>query len=141
MGVVYENFRKICVTKKKISTKLRNFFLKNQFFANFSKQIVFFYVKFAFRMFSAFIWYTYCPCRSKMMNFQKLWYRKLKNFLGQSRRHLTAKLCNLEWCSKTLQADKDASFHLRWCLGWFAWKLTIQEHENHCGRIPPPSGF
>ena len=141
MGVVYENFRKLRVTKKKISTKLRNFFLKNQFFAYFSKQIVFFYVKFAFRMFSAFIWYTYCPCRSKMTNFQKLLYQKPKNFRGQSRllrRHLTAKLCNLEWCSKALEADKDASFHLRWCLGWFARKLTIQEHENIRGRIPPP---
>ena len=143
MGGVYKKIRKICVTKKKISSKLRNFFLKNQFFANFSKQIVFFYVKFAFRMFSAFIWYTYCPCRSKMTNFQKLWYRKLENFRGQSRllrRHLTAKLCNLEWCSKSLQTDKDASFHLRWCLGWFAWKLSIQEHENCCGVIPPPPG-
>ena len=141
MGGVYKKIRKICVTKKKISSKLKNFFLKNQFFANFSKQIVFFYVKFAFRMFSAFIWCTYCPCRSKITNFQKLWYRKLENFRGQSRllrRHLTAKLCNLEWCSKTLQADKDASFHLRWCLGWFAWKLAIQEHENIRGRIPPP---
>ena len=124
--------------EKKNLNETEKFFLKNQFFANFSKQIVFFYVKFAFRMFSAFIWYTYCPCRSKMTNFQKLWYRKLENFRGQSRllrRHLTAKLCNLEWCSKTLQADKDASFHLRWCLGWFAWKLTIQEHENHYGTV------
>ena len=144
MGGVYKKIRKICVTKKKISSKLRKFFLKNQFFANFSKQIVFFYVKFAFRMFSAFIWYTYCPCRSKMTIFQKSWYRKLENFRGQSRllrRHLTAKLCNLEWCSKSLQTDKDASFHLRWCLGWFAWKLAIQEHENIRGRIPPPPAF
>ena len=95
-------------------------------------------------MFPAFIWHTYCPCRSKITNFQKLWYRKLENFRGQSRllrRHLTAKLCNLEWCSKSLQTDKDASFHLRWCLGWFAWKLSIQEHENCCGVIPPPPAF
>ena len=135
---------KSTICYKKISSKIRKKIMKNQCLANFSTQIVFFYVKFAFRMFSAFIWYTYCPCRSKMMNFQKLLYQKPKNFRGQSRllrRHLTAKLCNLEWCSKTLQADKDASFHLRWCLGWFAWKLTIQEHENHCGRIPPPPAF
>ena len=39
---VYKKIRKICVTKKKISSKLRNFFLKNQFFANFSELIVFF---------------------------------------------------------------------------------------------------
>ena len=134
-------FEKFALRKKKISTKLRIFFLKNQFFANFSRQIVFFYVKFAFRRFPAFIWYTYRPCRSKITNFQKLWYRKLKNFRGQSRllrRHLTAKLCNLGWCSKTLHVDKDVSFHLRPFYEWFAWKLTIQEHENHRGRIPPP---
>ena len=143
-GMYIKKSEKFALRKKKISSKLRNFFLKNQFFANVSKQIVFFYVKFAFRMFSAFIWYTYCPCRSKMTNFRKLWYLKLENFRCQSRllrRQVTAKLCNLEWCSKTLQADKDASFHLRWCLGWFAWKLAIQEHENIRGRIPPPPGF
>ena len=131
MGGVYKKNLKNLRYEKKMSSKLRIFFLKNQFFANFSKQIVFFYVK--FRMFPAFIWYTYCPCRSKMTNFQKLWYRKLENFPGQIRllrRHVAAKLCNLQCCSKTLQADKDASFHLRWCLGWFAWKLAIQEHEN-----------
>ena len=112
---IFEKF----VLRKKNLNETEKFFLKNQFFANFSKQIVFFYVKFAFRMFSAFIWYTYCPCRSKMTNFQKLWYRKLENFRSQSRllqRHLTAKLCNLEWCSKTLEVGKDASFHLESCL-------------------------
>ncbi len=41
-GGVYKKIRKIWVTKKTISSKLRNLFLKNQFFANFSKQIVFF---------------------------------------------------------------------------------------------------
>ena len=35
---IFEKF----ALRKKNSTKLRNFFLKNQFFANFSKQIVFF---------------------------------------------------------------------------------------------------
>ena len=67
--------------------------------------------------------------------------KKLPNFRGQTRllwRSLMAKLRNLGWCSKILQADKDASFHLRWCLGWFAWKLTMQEHGNIRGRIPPP---
>ena len=62
---------------------------------------------------------TYCPCRTKMMNFPKLWYQKLENFCSQSRllwRHLTTKLCNLGRCSKALEVDKDASFHLRLCL-------------------------
>ena len=127
-GCIWKNPKNLRYEKKNL-IETKKFFLKNQFFANFSKQIIFFYVKFAFRMFSAFIWYTYCPCRSKMTNFQKLWYRKLENFRGQSRllwRHLTTKLCNLEWCSKTLEADKDASFHLRWCLGWFGWKMRLK---------------
>ena len=143
MGGVYKKIRKICVTKKKLN-ETENFFFEKSIFANFSKQIVFFYVKFAFRMFSAFIWYTYCPCRSKMTNFQKSWYRKLENFRGQSRllrRHLTTKLSNLELLSKALEVDKDVSFHVRHFYEWFGWKLTIQEHENRCGVIPPPSGF
>ena len=121
-------FEKFALRKKNLN-ETEKFFLKNQFFANFSKQIVLFYVKFAFRMFSAFIWCTYCPCKSKITNFQKLWYRKLENFHRQSRplrRHLAAKLCNLGWCSKTLQADKDASFHLRWCLELF-WMKKVNE--------------
>ena len=54
-----------------------------------------------------------------MTNFQKLQHRKLENFRGQSRllrRHLTTKLCNLGMCSKALEVDNDASFHLRLCL-------------------------
>ena len=143
MRVYIKKSEKFALRKKNL-IKTENFFLKNEFFCKFFKTNCVFDVKYEFRIFSAFIWCTYCPCRSKIMIFQKLWYRKLENFRGQSRllrRHLTAKLCNLEWCSKTLQADKDASFHLRWCLGWFAWKLAIQEHENCCGLIQPPPGF
>ena len=124
MGVVYENFRKIWVTKKKISTKLRNFFLKNQFFANFSKQIVFFYVKFAFRMFSAFIWYTYCQCRSKMTNFRKLWYRKLENFRGQSRLlpHWSGSICSKKnWAWK----ETKSIFKLMYQVTKIHWETNI----------------
>ena len=32
----------------------------------FTEQIPLFHVKFEFRMFSAFIWYTYCPYRLKL---------------------------------------------------------------------------
>ena len=121
---VLKNLQKIDFSKKKFSVSKKshqkwdeNF--EKTFFANFFTTNCIFYVKFAFRMFSAFIWYTYCPCRSKMTNFQKSWYRKLENFRGQSRllrRHLTAKLCNLEKSSSTLQLGKDVSFHLRPCL-------------------------
>ena len=47
-------FKKFALRKKNLN-KTENFFLKNHFFANFSKQIVFYYVKFEFRMISAFI--------------------------------------------------------------------------------------
>ena len=68
------------------------------------------------------IWCSICffhHCRTKMTNFQKLQHRKLENFRGQSRllrRQLMTKLCNLGMCSKALEVDKDASFHLRLCL-------------------------
>ena len=55
----------------------------------------------------------------KTTKFRKLQHRKLENFRGQSRllrRHLTTKLCNLGMCSKALEVDNDASFHLRLCL-------------------------
>ena len=134
MGGVYKKIRKICVTKKKISSKLKIFFLKNQFFANFSKQIVFFYVKFAFRMFSAFIWCTYCPCRSKMTNFQKLWYRKLENFRGQSRllrHHLTAKLFNLQWWKNQIEHHIAKNRKISCCsVKTLDWKMIDTSFES-----------
>ena len=54
-----------------------------------------------------------------MTNFQKLLDQKLENLRGQTRllrRHLTANLCNLGWCSKTPELYNDASFHLGPCL-------------------------
>ena len=56
LGGCLGKFSKNLSYQKKIPTKLRNFFLKNQFFANFSKQIVFFYVKFAFRITVGWEW-------------------------------------------------------------------------------------
>ena len=50
------------------------------------------------------------------------------NFRGQSRllrRHLTAKLCNLEKSSSTLQLGKDVSFHLRPCLTDLDGKMAM----------------
>ena len=114
--------------EKKNLNETEKFFFEKSIFCKFFKTNCIFYVKFAFRMFSAFIWYTYCPCRSKMTNFQKLWYRKLENFRGQSKllqRHLTAKLCNLEKSSSTLQLSKDVSFYLRSCLTDFDGKMAM----------------
>ena len=54
-----------------------------------------------------------------MTNFQKLLDQKLENLHGQTRllwQHLTADLCKLGWCSKTLELYNDASFHLGPCL-------------------------
>ena len=140
-GGLYNNFFEKFEFGKKMPSKMRWKFWKTHSTQIFSQQIVFFYAKFEFRMFSAFIWCTYCPCKSKIMSFQKLSSQKLANFRSQTRllrRHLTAKLCNLGWCSKTLQADKDASFHLRWCLGWFGWKMWMKSTEKSWGRNPPP---
>ena len=69
-GVIYKNFWKKRESKKKMPSKLTRKFWKIRFLQKISKQIVFFYVKLEFRMFSAFIWYTYCLCRKKMADFQ-----------------------------------------------------------------------
>ena len=44
--------------------------------------------------------------------------------------HLTAKLCNLGWCSKTLHVDKDASFHLRPFMNDLAWHYTCRSAKR-----------
>ena len=69
-GVFTKIFEKFEFRKKKISSKPGRKFWKIHFLQKISKQIVFFYVKLEFRMFSAFIWYTYCLCRKKMADFQ-----------------------------------------------------------------------
>ena len=110
-------------------------------FFKFFKTNCIFYVKFAFRMFPAFIWCTYCPCKSKIMNFQKSLYRKWANFGGQTRLlrcHLTTQLCNLGWWSKALEVDKDASFHLRHFMKDLHANYGHRSTINRSGRIPPP---
>ena len=107
-------------------------------------KLSFFNAKFELGMFSAFIWYTYCPYRSEMTNFQKSSYWKLANFRDQIRLiwcHLMAKLYNMKWCSNTLQVDKDASFHLRSCLVDLWWKTRTKWLENSCGHIPSSSAL
>ena len=82
----------------------------------FSKQIVFFMSNLNVECFQLSFDMHIVHVGQKLTNFQKLYYRKLENFHSQSRllrRHLTTKVCNLGWCSKALEEDKDASFHLR----------------------------
>ena len=65
IGGCIKNFLKNSRFEKKNTIKIDAKILQK-----ISKQIVFFYVKLEFRMFSAFIWYTYCLCRKKMADFQ-----------------------------------------------------------------------
>ena len=53
-GVCKKNPKNLRYEKKNL-IETEKFCLKNQFFANFQNKFYFFYVKFAFRMFSAFI--------------------------------------------------------------------------------------
>ena len=118
LGLYKKNFKKFDFEKKNFKKNFRKFF-KIQFLQKKIQHIILFDCKFDFRMFSAFISYTYCQCRSKIMNFQKLSRRKLKIFSRQTmllRRHHTKNLQNIGWFSKTLQLEKDASSHLRPCL-------------------------
>ena len=67
-GGCIRNFLKNLSFEKKISSKLRQklwkiHFLKKKFIKN-----CVFYVKFKFGMFSAFIWYTFCPKRTFFKN-------------------------------------------------------------------------
>ena len=59
--------------------KLKKKFFEIQFFQKISYIIVLFDSKYEFRMISAFIWYAYCPCRWKIIIFQKLVCQKLEN--------------------------------------------------------------
>ena len=129
IGGCIRNFLKNLRFKKITAIKNEMKILKNAFYANFFITNCIFYDKFECRMFPAFIWCTYCPCKSKITNFQKSLYWKWANFRGQSRllqRRLTTKLCNLGWCSKALQVHKDASFHLRPCLVDLWWKIRAK---------------
>ena len=129
IGGCIRNFFKNLHFKKITAIKNEMKILKNAFYANFFITNCIFYDKFECRMFPAFIWCTYCPCKSKIMNFQKSLYRKWANFRGQSRllrSHLTTKLCNLGLCSKALEEDKDVSFHLRSYLVDLWWKTRTK---------------
>ena len=91
-----------------------------------------------------------------MMNFQKLLDQKLENLRGQTRllrRHLTANLCNLGWCSRTPELYNDASFSFGTMFGWFGWwneaeiawkrrwALSTPPHSLDEPKIPPWLGL
>ena len=119
IGGCQKNFLKNWRFEKKMLSKMGRKFFKILFSQIFSKQILFFMSNLNVECFQLSFDIHIVHVGQKMTNFQKLWYRKLENFRVQSRllrRHLKTKLCNLGRCSKALEVDKDASFHLRPCL-------------------------
>ena len=97
--------------------------------------------RFEFRMIPAFIWYTYCLCRWKSVNFQKFWLRRLGNSdnLTWLFCWFTAtKLCKIGWFSKNPWVQKDAIFHLRPFLTDSDIKYALRKRQNPAGGIRPP---
>ena len=80
MGVLKKKCLKICVWNFFFFENRSKKFWNSSFFKKFSYPIVLFDDKYKFRMILAFIWYAYCPCRCKIVIFQKLTCQKLKNF-------------------------------------------------------------
>ena len=80
LGGCKKNFWKICDRNFFFLRKLEKKFFEIQFFQKISYTIVLFDIKYEFRMISAFIWYAYCPCRWKIIIFQKSACQKLENF-------------------------------------------------------------
>ena len=111
--------------------------LKKLIFAKFSITNIIFYVKIEFRMFQAFIWYTYYPCRVKIVEGQifHLWFfRGLTSWL---RRPLTGKVWNIGKGSKSLHVDKDPNFHLRPCFIDLKQNWGRNSSTNYTVLIPP----
>ena len=88
--LLFENFQavfkffKVEPANDKGSPKLKQKNFEIQFFQKISNKIVLFDSKYEFRMISAFIWYAYCPCRWKIIIFQKSACQKLENFSAKS---------------------------------------------------------
>ena len=133
MGGGYIIVRKIFVTKKWISPKMRRNHKKIDFCILCLQQIILFHVKFESRMFSALIWCTYCPCSSKIGEVRIFTYGF---FEGQTRwlwRPLTGKVCNIEDWSNNLHVAEDVSFHLRPCLVDLAEKWQCYRSKTKMG--------
>ena len=97
--------------------------------------------RFEFRMIPAFIWYTYCLCRWKSVNFQKFWLRRLGNSHNLTWlfcRFTATKICNIGWFSKTPCVQKDVIFHLRPFLTDSDVKYALRKLKNPVGGICPP---
>ena len=71
---IFENFE----FRKKNPIKNETKILKNLNYAIFFIINHVFYVKLECRMFSVFIWYTYCPCRTKIDEFSKIVVSKVR---------------------------------------------------------------
>ena len=85
--------------------------LKNLFYGNVFKTNNNFYVKFELRMFSAFIWYTYCPCRFEVIlqanYFQKMETKFYKVFdLAEICFEMRVGIRNDFWRKRQLAASK-----------------------------------
>ena len=78
--IMYKFFWKICDRNFFSFENWKKKFFEIQFFQKISYIIVLFDSKYEFRMISAFIWYAYCPCRWKIIIFQKFASQKLENF-------------------------------------------------------------
>ena len=97
--------------------------------------------KFEFRTIPAFIWYTYCLCRWKSVNFQKFWLQTLgnsDNLTWLFCRFTATKLCKIGWFSKNPWVQKDAIFHLRPFLTDSDVKYALRKCQNPAGGIRPP---
>ena len=118
--------------QKKIFLSVFEFFFKTNYFLC---------GRFEFRMIPAFIWYTYCLCRWKSVNFQKFWLRRLGNSHNLTKlfcRFTATKICNIWQFSKTPWVQKDAIFHLRPFLTDLDVKYALRKRQNPAGGIRPP---
>ena len=75
---IEDNYR--CLIEFFFPSKIEAKNFEIQFFQKISNKIVLFDSKYEFRMISAFIWYAYCPCRWKIIIFQKSACQNLENF-------------------------------------------------------------
>ena len=105
LGVLKKKFEKFAF-KIFFSLKIKAEILILLFFQKFIYLIVLFDGKYKFRMILAFIWYAYCPCRCKIVVFQKFTCQKLKS-------QITEKIWIIGCCSKFLWVYKDSRLDIR----------------------------
>ena len=112
-----------------------------QFFQKISDTKILFDSKYEFRMISAFIWYAYCPCRWKIIIFQKSVCQKLENLsvkLGHFGVTLRKNYCSYEVAQSFYRCTKIPSFiwHHVWTdLGRILGRRSL---KSLSGRFHPP---